>query len=734
MVKIITTLGPATRSEEALRKIKARGVDYVRVNMSHSSLKDLAYFIILAKKIGLPFMLDTEGSQIRTGWLPAKSLELKENKVIRIYDPTTKSAISPEGLPIRPAGILKQLQQGDLMHIDFNALVLKIIDISTVKQGYVMAQTLTAGLAGSNKAVAITPYLDRRINLPPLSEKDYRAIELGLKHNIKHIAVSFVRKPEDIETVRKASKNTMAIISKIECVDAIHNLDGIIAKTDCLLIDRGDLSKEISIDKIPFAQKYILNKAAKSNKPVFVATNLLETMVTKPLPTRAEVNDIASTIRDGAAGLALAAETAIGKHPMESINVLRKIIAQSEMPRIDSRHLTNAEPLALVPPHGGKLIDRVLKESPDHKYLKNLPKIHIDEATQMDVEQIAIGTFSPLEGFMGKKDLKNVLNNMRLANGTIWTLPIILTINQEQARKLKTGHDIALTDKRGRALAIMHLAEKYKFDKEELTKKLYGTTDQTHPGVKMINQMGPVFLGGKIDLVRRRSSEMGQYELAPRQIRKLFEERGWWKVVGFHTRNVIHRGHEFIQLDAMKRGGCDGLFVNPIVGRKKLGDYQAKYIAQTYQAMIDKFYPPDKVIFSVFSTYSRYAGPREAIFTAICRKNFGCSHFIVGRDHTGVGSFYGPTASHDIFDKFPDLGIEAIKYNKVFYSKKLKRHVHEDGNKKFGEKDRLDISGTQARKIFTSGKKPPSWFMRPQISEIIAKAIKNGDKVFVEKA
>ena len=209
--------------------------------------------------------------------------------------------------------------------------------------------------------------------------------------------------------------------------------------------------------------------------------------------------------------------------------------------------------------------------------------------------------------------------------------------------------------------------------------------------------------------------------------------RGCVRVVGFHTRNVIHRSHEFIQLEAMKREHCDGLFVHPIVGKKKPGDYHALYIIKSYEKMMREFYPKNKVVFSVFSTYSRYAGPREALFTALCRKNFGCSHFIVGRDHTGVGNFYPPTASHDIFKQFPDIGIKAVTFDHVFYSKKMAKHIHACDVTGFPAEDQLQISGTEARKMFEAGQAPPEWFMRPEISQIIIDAVKKGEEVFVEK-
>ena len=261
---------------------------------------------------------------------------------------------------------------------------------------------------------------------------------------------------------------------------------------------------------------------------------------------------------------------------------------------------------------------------------------------------------------------------------------------------------------------------------------MYGTSCMQHPGVKAVNRMHSTLLAGKIDLVRRRESETIEYELTPKQLRKLFEERGWAKVLGFHTRNVIHRGHEFVQIRALQDEYCDGLLVHPVIGIKKAGDFHSDYIVKSYQMMLDQFYPKDRVVFATFATFSRYAGPREALFTAICRKNCGCSHFIVGRSHTGVGDYYDPHASHRIFDQFPDLGIQPVKFDEVVYSQTKQQYVHYDGDAQISPADKLSISGTEARALFKQGLAPPAWFMRPEISQIIVDAIRNGEEVFVE--
>ncbi|MBI2636807.1 MAG: sulfate adenylyltransferase [Parcubacteria group bacterium] len=716
--KLIVTLGPATRSEEDLRAVKARGVDFVRINMSHSSIDDLRYFIALAKKVGIPFIIDTEGSQMRTGDLERDTITIEENAEVKLY---AHPIIGNEReINLRPKEVVSQLERGDILHVDFDSLILRVSDTSTIAQGFITAKSVSGGVLGNNKAVVVDPGTPKTFVLPPFSEKDYESIQIGLDEGIKHIAASYMQSGVSVDEVREATGGRMKIISKVECQEALDSLDDIIAKSDFLLLDRGDLSKEIPIEKIPLTQKTVIAAANRAGRGVFVATNLLESMVTRKKPTRAEVVDVVNAVLDGAYGLMLSSETAIGKYPIACVNMLNKLIAEAR----------GQSHSGLVPPHGGTLVDRVMREQPDEAYLGSLPKITLDQERQMDVEQIAIGTFSPLLGFMGKADFESVLDNMRLASGEVWTIPIILDVSEEVAQGLFEGSDVALCDDEG-PMAILHLEEKYAFDKDETNQKLYNTTSIEHPGVRWIHSLNSVLLGGKISLIRRRKSEHKEYELTPRQVRRMFHERGWSKVVGFHTRNVIHRSHEFIQLEAMSRANADGLFVHPVIGKKKPGDFHARYIIAAYEQMVKRFYPRDKVVFATYATFSRYAGPREAIFTALCRKNFGCSHFVVGRDHTGVGDFYHPKASHEIFSRFPDLGIEPVFFDNVFYSNKLQRHVHERDDSEHGEEEKMHISGTQARKMFEQGERPPEWFMRLEISEMILSSVLAGEEVFV---
>ena len=748
MTKIIVTLGPATKTYEKISMIKSKGVDFVRINMSHSSIDDLKYFIDLAKKNKIPFIIDTEGSQIRTGNLSTEFISYKENDKICIYN---NEITGDRGkINLRPSQILDQLEEGDLLYIDFDTLVIRISDIKTIKDGYIEGTVISSGILGNNKGVVIDPRIEKKFTLPTLTQKDIEAINIGLKEHIGFVAASFIRSGEAVQEVRKISNNKMKIISKIECKDALENLDDIISESDYLLIDRGDLSKEIPIEKIPFTQKIILHRAKKANKGVYVATNLLESMITNRKPTRAEVHDIINTIVEGAYGLTLAAETAIGKYPIGCINMLNKIINHSNLV-ITADSISNKEEKfvnyleknnylldeeissSLVKPHGGKLINRVISETFNKKYLNSLVKLQLNEYQQVDFEQIAIGTYSPLKGFMTRAELDSVLNKLRLQDGIIWPIPIILDIDLEKSKKINEGDEIVFTNQSNETIGSMKVQQKYTYDNNILSKKFYGTTDTEHPGVKIFNTLKPVFLGGEISLFKRNDLEYNKFYLTPKQTRRLFEEKNWARVVGFHTRNVIHSAHEFIQLSALEKGKCDGLFLHPVVGKKKSGDYNAKFIVRSYEIMQKKFYPNNKTVLGVFSTYSRYGGGKEALFTALCRKNYGCSHFIVGRDHTGFGdkgNYYDPTK---FISQFPDLGIEIIQFNTVYYSKSQRKFVESNNSKISNDNiDKVSISGTEARQLLKNHKKPPSWYMRPEISEMIISSIKAGEEVFVK--
>jgi sulfate adenylyltransferase len=376
-------------------------------------------------------------------------------------------------------------------------------------------------------------------------------------------------------------------------------------------------------------------------------------------------------------------------------------------------------------PHGGKLINREIGENEKKKFQEQaseLLTLNINEGLAKDVENIAKGVFSPLEGFLSEEDYSNVLNEKRLANDLPWTLPIIL--DAPNNFETRNGDTITLSYE-NRPLALMHVEEVYKYNKREFAQKVYGTQDTKHPGVAKLKSMEDLLLGGKIDLIHEMKNPFSKYNLRPVETRILFKEKGWRTIVGFQTRNAPHLGHEYVQKAALTF--VDGVFINPVIGKKKKGDFRDEVILEAYNVLIENYYLKDRAVISILPFEMRYAGPREAIFHAIVRKNFGCTHFIVGRDHAGVGDFYPPYAAQDIFDEFPDLGIVPLFFKEFYYCKKCGGMVNEKICP-HGEEQCIKFSGTKIREMLVKGQRPPEEIMRPEVTDIILKS----GKPFVE--
>ncbi len=369
-------------------------------------------------------------------------------------------------------------------------------------------------------------------------------------------------------------------------------------------------------------------------------------------------------------------------------------------------------------PHGGKLVDRTVSPRRAERLreeAKELPRIELGSGLAADVANIAHGVYSPLEGFLVQEDYLSVLDDMRLSNDLPWTIPIVLDVDPGEISGVKEGDDVALYY-RGEPLALMRVEEIYGWDKKEYAQKVFKTTDPRHPGVKKTFARKELLVGGPIDLVGEMPEPFEKYRLWPKETRVLFGARGWKTIAAFQTRNVPHLGHEYVQKAALTF--TDGLFINPLVGWKKPGDYRDEVIVEAYQALIKHYYPRDSVVFSVLRMEMRYAGPREAIHHAIVRKNFGATHFIVGRDHAGVGNYYGPYEAWDLFKEFPDLGITPLFVREAFYCKKCGQMVNEKICP-HSEEYRVRISGTKLRTMIKRGEKPPEYMMRPEVAEVI---------------
>jgi sulfate adenylyltransferase len=379
-------------------------------------------------------------------------------------------------------------------------------------------------------------------------------------------------------------------------------------------------------------------------------------------------------------------------------------------------------------PYGGKLVDRLLPEDKAKARLeevREIPSITPFVDFIYDAEKIGIGAYSPLEGFVNEKELQSVLTESRLPNGLPWTVPIILAVDEhdEVVRSSKEGDDIALRGVDGSTFALLHLEEKFRYDKDRLAEVTFGSNDAAHPNVSDIRtNWGSIALAGKIDLLRQHRT-IGPYELTPRQSRELFRARGWKTIVGYQCRNPPHTAHEYLQRVALEDAGVDGLLIHPVVGRLKKGDYKPEVIMKAYQACIDNYYVPDRVALLSLCITMRYGGPKAALFLAIVRKNYGCTHYIVGRDQAGVGDYYDPYACHRIFDDF-DVGIVPLRYMETYYCNRCgwmatpKTCPHP-------EEAHVSTSQTRIRKLLAEGKQPPVEILRPEVAEIL----KQGDVI-----
>ena len=365
-----------------------------------------------------------------------------------------------------------------------------------------------------------------------------------------------------------------------------------------------------------------------------------------------------------------------------------------------------------IKPHGGKLVNRITKSNPSGLY-----SISISEDLANDVENIADGIFSPLEGFLGKKDYENVISKGRLANGLAWTIPIVLDVDESTAAKMKKAGKVLLQNHQGLGIAILHVKEIFTFDKEKTAKGVYGTTDSSHPGVAKTMSMQDYLVGGKIDYIARpEETEIRKYRLTPFQTREAFAKAGWKTIVAFQTRNPPHVAHEMLQKTSITTR--DGVFVNPVIGKKKSGDFVDEVIVKCYETMIKHYYPENRCKLGTLHTEMKYAGPKEAIHHAIMRQNYGCSHIIIGRDHAGVGTFYDPFAAQKIFGDYPELEISPVFFPAFFYCRKCLTYTnpkacpHDDDAKE-------QISGTKLRQMIDDGKSPSEFILRPEVSKVI---------------
>ena len=379
---------------------------------------------------------------------------------------------------------------------------------------------------------------------------------------------------------------------------------------------------------------------------------------------------------------------------------------------------------SLVAPHGGELVNRCVSAAAGGR--DGLAcTIQLTERQRCDLEMIAIGAMSPLTGFMGQADYNSVCERMRLEDGTAWPIPITCAVDSDTAGKIEVGAKVGLHDDKDRVLGVLTVTEKYAHDKTKQAEAVFKTTEDAHPGVKVLNSEGDVCLAGPIDVTTaNHESQFPEFNLSPAKMRAEFTKRGWTTVVGFQTRNPIHRAHEYLTKCAQEI--CDGLLIHPLVGQTQPGDIPPDVRMACYMTIIEKYYHPDHTMLAVLPAAMRYAGPREAILHAILRQNYGCSHFIVGRDHAGVGKYYGTYDAQEIFEEFEpgDLAITTLNFEHAAWSKQAGGMVSGKTFPKI-DGDQIFLSGTKVREMLGRGERPPIEFTRPEVADILINSMKS---------
>lgn len=708
--KILCTLGPSSLNPVVIRTLDKIGVDIFRLNLSHTKVDDIKPLVeLIRENSDVPICLDTQGAQLRTGSLFEGTKELAYGESVELVP--AGSDMGDEGIPIYPGQNVSNFIVGDYLSVDFDGAMLEVV----CSDRRCEAVVIRSGMVGSNKAISL---INRTIDLPALTNSDLTAIDIGMDIGIRHVALSFANKSSDVDKLREITGPEVSIISKIESRSGLDQLDSILSSTDAILIDRGDLSREVRLETIPAVQKEIIRRANNVAVPVYVATNLLESMVMSPKPTRAEVNDVMNTLLDGADGLVLAAETAIGKHPIQCVNMIDTLIRQFDAQTdIEGMDVISTPSVSLISPHGGRLVDRVISQTNDQR-IDNLPRLTIDDLQMCDVRQIAMGGFSPLEGFMNRDTLESVLEYNKLDDGTFWPMPVLLQTKTAYKNSFDQGQDIALVH-RETIKAVLHIEEVFQCDLDDLAQKFFGTMDQDHQGVARLKLGSSTFLSGKIDMLESVLNERNTHELTPADSRLVFEHMGWRRIAGLHAKNIPNRAHEYIIKESLSSYHCDGILVHSDFGNDSSINHESDLTIKAYRYLSREYLPADTIIASKSPNYVRHTSiEREILFNAVCQKNYGCNMFLVGNE-SPISETSGSEIDKDTLVSISnDVGIDMIVFDEIYYCEQCNIHTNQclhtgNSRKKLRSRDVLDT--------MNSGQYPPDWQIRKDVADLALK-------------
>lgn len=637
-----------------IRAMDEAGVDIFRINMSHVKVADLENLIAhIRSATKKNICLDTEGAQIRTGHFESGVIQLVSGHLVEIV-PASESGNS-ERIPIYPIIPLECFLPGDILLLDFHNASLQIVECQNDK---VKARVITGGQVGSNKGVS----LDRAIDLPALTEKDRMALTIARKAKLTDVALSFCAGPSQVRSLRHTYRDECSIICKIESRAGLENLDEILTEADAILIDRGDLGRDIAIQKIALAQRYILERGIHANKEVYVATNLLETMGMSLHPSRAEINDITSTLYGGASGLVLAAETAIGKYPVESVRMITSITTavrhfETLSGNCPASHLIERNLQdGLIPPHGGKLIQSI-DDNISLEDTRSLPHLPIDSFALLDLQMLADGVCSPLKGFMNSQEIQHVLTHNQLSDGNTWPLPILLQLSE--APKLESGQRALLVSRANNAIVgLIHIDQIEKIDLKELALLWFGDTNPNHPGVDQLFSRGEYIVSGSVTAFSGNEVSLAPFVMSPRQSRTTFLHCGWRRVLGLSLPSSMSLKEVPIPTELLLQNNLDAVFISPVLGVNRSDVLAQETQLMEHQDLVGrKTFGEIPSILAPFNSYVRHSGAREVVFNALCLKNFGCSHYLLELIHDNQGRDADLNENQRLLEALKDIGI-----------------------------------------------------------------------------